>query len=478
MERYPLLIGNEEVFTSETMVVRSPFDGAEVGEVCIAGKDEIEKAIASAHLVFPRFARTDTKFRVEILNKAEELLGERAEEFARMISAEAGKPIREARGEVSRARETLRLSAIAASEHMGGKVLTLDSASNGRDKWGFCQRFPAGPVLAITPFNFPLNLAVHKIGPAIAVGNPFILKPAEQTPITAIMLGQLLVEAGMPKGTVSVLNGLGPSVGQPIAEDDRIKVVTFTGSPEVGLLLSRVCGMKLTAFELGSNSAVYVHHDADIMRAADRIVAGGFVMAGQVCISTQRVYAHREVYAQLIDLILIGIRVLKLGDPSDEMTNVGPMIDEQAALRAENWLNSAIERGAKILIGGNRNGTLFEPTLVADVPDYCELLREEIFAPIIVIEEVPDEGEAIARINDSKYGLHAGIFTQDINLARTAFEKIEAGGVIINDVPTFRADLMPYGGVKLSGIGREGPEFAIEHMTYWKNFVVHGGEKE
>ncbi len=478
MDRYPLIIGNNDVVTSSTMEVRSPYDSRTVGEVCIAGGREIDSALQIAQSSSKGFARSDLKFRISILEQADRLLGERAEEFAQTITAESGKPIREARVEVSRARETLRLSAHAALEHMGGKVLPLSAASNGADKWGFCQRFGVGTVVAITPFNFPLNLAAHKIGPAIAAGNSFILKPAEKTPISGVLFGRLLVEAGMPNGTVNVLNGLGPLVGEPLTRDERVRVVTFTGSPRVGVHLSSLCGLKLSAFELGSNSAVYIHSDAELMRSADRIVAGGFSNAGQVCISTQRVYAHHDVYQQLIDLLLVGIRALKVGDPSDEATVLGPMISREASDRAFSWLERAVSRGAKVLIGGARDGTLFQPTLVADVPDDCELCSEEVFAPIVTIASVSGAEEALMRIEDTKYGLHAGIFTQDIELARKAFERLEVGGVIINDIPTFRADLIPYGGTKLSGIGREGPEFALEHMTYWKNFIVHKCEIE
>ncbi|MCK5832447.1 aldehyde dehydrogenase family protein [bacterium] len=476
MEKYPLIIGNEELYIENAMTVYSPFDGKKVGEVCIAGKNEIELALCKAHSAFPLFSKTHIKFRVSLLNKIDSLLEERSEEFAKMITAECGKPIRDARGEVSRTRETFRLSAVAAQEHMGGKVIPFSLASNGADKWGFYQRFPAGPVLAITPFNFPLNLAAHKIGPAIAVGNPFILKPAEQTPITGYLLGKLLLDAGLPKGTVSVLNGLGPDVGEPMAKDERIKVVTFTGSPVVGAHLSKICGIKHTAFELGSNAAVYVHHDADLMRSADRIISGGFANAGQICISTQRVYADSNIFDELIDLILIGTKSLKVGDPKEELTAIGPMISEEAAERANLWLKKAVSLGAKILIGGKRRGTLFSPTVITEIPDECELAREEVFAPIIAVNSVASADEGLFKISDTKYGLHAAIFTKDIDLARKAFENIEVGGIIINDIPTFRADLMPYGGTKLSGIGREGPEFAIEHMTYWKNFVVHKNE--
>ncbi len=472
MEKYPIIIGGKKHETKETFTIRNPYDGKEIANVYIAGEKEIEQALTSVEIGFEILKESTVRMRMNWLNRASQLLDERKEGFAKTISRESGKTIREARGEVSRACETFRLSAIAAEEHMCGKVLPIEAAPNGEGKWGFSKRFPAGPVLAITPFNFPLNLAVHKIGPAIAAGNSFILKPASSTPITGIMLGELMIDSGVPKEAVNVLTGSGRKIAEPIASNDIIKVVTFTGSPAVGQRLAKIAGMKLFAFELGSNSSAYVDSDADIMHAANRITLGAFALAGQVCISTQRVYVHRDVFDDFIELMLTNTRALKMGDPLDEQTNVGPMITESEADRIEFWVNKAIENGAKLLIGGKREGSFYEPTLLTDTRHEMDVVSSEIFGPVLVIEQVDNAEEAFSFIDRSVYGLQTGIFTSDIHLAKTAFDKINVGGVIINDIPTWRADLIPYGGNKLSGIGREGPEYAIEHMTVWKSFIV------
>ncbi len=509
MKHHPLIVAGKELLTDQKLVVRNPYDGSVFAEVSVAGENELESALQAAVAGFEDMKQLSTLDRIRILDKARELLKERAEDFAVTIATESGKTIREARGEVARAQETLRLSAIAAEEHMGGPVLPLDAAPNAQSKWGFAQRFGAGPVLAITPFNFPLNLAMHKVGPAIAAGNSFILKPASTTAVTGLMLGRLMLDAGVPPHAVSVIAGPGSKVAEPLAADDRIKVVTFTGSPPVGTRLAKIAGMKLFAFELGSNSGVYVHSDADLMFAADRIVTGAFALAGQVCISTQRVYAHEAIFDQLLNLLLTGARALKIGNQLDETTDMGPMISKADAERTAEWIAKAVsgsvipakagiqagsvipakagiqtgsvipakagiqgKGGGKILCGGNYNGALFEPTILTDVPPDSDIVRREAFAPVLIVEKVSSAEEGIRMVGDSDYGLHAGIFTRDIHIARKAFECIDVGGVIVNDVPTWRADLIPYGGNNLSGLGREGPRYAIEHMTVWKTFVV------
>lgn len=472
---YPLVIGGSEIDTGIESIVKNPFDGSVVGRVSIARAEDVESALEKAVFGFEEMKSICTRHRIGMIQKAKELLEKRSEDFAKIIALECGKTIREARMEVSRGCETLRLSMICAEEAMEGKILPLDSAPNGRNKWGFAQRFPAGPVLAITPFNFPLNLALHKIGPAIAVGNSFILKPSSITPITGYMLGRLMLDAGVPPEAVSVVIGPGDKTAEPMANDDRIKVLTFTGSPKIGKKLAKIGGMKLFAFELGSNSAVYVHDDADIMLAADRIVSGAFAVAGQVCISTQRVYAHKKIFDEILKLVVSGTKNLKVGNPLEESTDMGPMVSEAESKRIEKWVGDALAFGAKLHCGGTRRGTMFEPTVLSNVPRNCDIVRKEAFGPVVIFEQVASFDDGIREVNDSEYGLQAGIFTNDINLARKAFEKLDVGGVIVNDVPTWRADLMPYGGNKLSGIGREGPAFAIEHMTVWKAFVAQDG---
>ncbi len=474
---YPLIVGGKEVFTEEKLEVCSPYDGSVVGRVSVAGDDEIEKALDCAKRSFSLTRTLTAREREQILTKARDLLAERAEDFARIITMEMGKTIAESRLEVSRGIENLALSAHLLREPVG-EVIPFDSAPNGAKKWGFYKRFPLGPVLAITPFNFPLNLALHKIGPAIAAGNPFILKPASKTPITGLMLGKLIIDAGYPPEAVSVLPGPGAKVGEKLAKDERIKVVTFTGSYDVGVKLSQSVALKRVAFELGSNSAAIVLSDADLLWAADRIVKGAMALAGQVCISVQRVYAEEPIFDRLVELVVSAAKNIKLGDPIDESTTMGPMISQNDVKRISSWISEAVMQGGEVVTGGNHDGNLFEPTVLINVPQSATIVQKEAFAPVVVVNKVSDLSEAIDMVNDSIYGLQAGIFTNNINAARRAFEEIEVGGVVVNDVPTFRADIMPYGGVKGSGLGREGPRYALEHMTYIKVCVVHKPDNE
>ncbi len=469
---YPLIACGKEVETGRTFEVLSPYDGSLVGRVSAATKDVIDEVLGRLPDAFDETSHLCARHREDILLRAKRLLEERAEEFARIISLECGKTIREARGEVSRAQETLALSAALLREPTG-EVIPFDVAPNGSNKWGFYQRFPAGPLLAITPFNFPLNLALHKLGPAIAAGNPFILKPASKTPITGIMLGRLLLDAGYPPEAVSVLPGSGADVAEPIALDDRIKVVTFTGSAEVGKALAQKVGLKHIAMELGSNSAAIVLADADILWAADRILKGAMALAGQVCISVQRVYVEEPVFDVLVEHIVSAATKMRIGNPLDEATDMGPMISESDAKRIEDWISEAKSLGAQVRCGGKRRGTLFEPTVITNAPQSSTIVQKEAFAPVVVINPVVDLNEAIDLVNDSRYGLQVGVFTASISAAREVYERVKVGGVVVNDVPTFRADVMPYGGVKDSGLGREGPRYALEHMTYLKAFVVH-----
>jgi acyl-CoA reductase-like NAD-dependent aldehyde dehydrogenase len=319
---------------------------------------------------------------------------------------------------------------------------------------------------------------MHKIGPAIAAGNPIILKPASKTSITGILLGKLLIDAGYPRKAINVLPGPGGIIGDRLVSDDRIKVVTFTGSAEVGKAIVKKAGLKHIAMELGSNSAVIVMSDSDILHAANRIIKGAMALAGQVCISVQRVYAELPIYEKLVELLTLAAKNIKLGDPLNEQTEMGPMISEADAKRTDGLIQEAVSLGAEITTGGKHNGTLFQPTVLINVPQHAKIIQTEAFAPIVVINKISDLNEGIALVNDSKFGLQAGIFTRDINSAHTAFKKIDVGGVIINDVPTFRADIMPYGGIKDSGLGREGPRYAIEHMTYIKVCAIHNSDYE
>ncbi|RKZ35020.1 aldehyde dehydrogenase [bacterium] len=474
---YPFILGGKEIHSDEKIEVKSVYDGDIVGRVSCASSEWIEQALETVHFAFDQTRALCARHREDILLRAKHLLEERAEDFAQILVAEVGKTITEARGEVSRACETLALSASLTRESIG-EVIPFDVAPNGEHKWGFHQRFPLGPVLAITPFNFPLNLAMHKLAPAIAVGNPFILKPASQTPISGIMLGKLLLDAGYPHSAVSVLPGKGSKVGIPLAKDDRIKVVTFTGSPQVGKLLASSVGIKNIALELGSNSAAIVLSDADIFWASDRIAKGATALAGQVCISTQRVYVEEPIFDSFVEHLVSAMKRIQPGNPFEEHTRLGPMISGEDVVRIEQWISEAVDAGGEILCGGNHNGKLFEPTVVANVPQDAKLIQQEAFAPVVVVNSVSEINEAIDMVNDSRYGLNVGIFTRDIFSARKAFSEIDVGSVIVNDVPTFRADIMPYGGIKDSGLGREGPKYAIEHMTYHKTFCAHQPEQE
>lgn len=472
MEKHPIIIGGKQVVTEKAITVRYPYDGTVLYQVSTADRNAIDLALEAARRSFAVTKKLSIRDRIEILDKMRELLVQRTDEFAKIIVHECGKTISEARGEVSRAQETLRLSAIAAQEEMG-EILPVDAAPNGEGKWGFYQRFPVGPTVAITPFNFPLNLAMHKIAPAIAVGNPFLLKPASATPLTGIKLGELAIEAGYPASAVNVLVGSGALVGEPLVKDPRVRCVTFTGSPDIGRRIAVMAGAKRLALELGSTSGVIVLPDADIMRAISRIALGAYAVAGQVCISVQRVYVHQKTYNDFIELLLLAIEQEQLGDPMDEMTDVGPMITEVDARRVEDWVESS---DGRVLTGGKRRGTLFEPTVVENPSHGSPLIQKEVFGPVVSVVKVKSFHEALRLMESTPYGLQAGIFTSDIHYAREAFDYLTLGGVTVNDVPTFRADLQPYGGEKLSGLEREGPRFAIHHMTYPKSFIVHRRE--
>jgi acyl-CoA reductase-like NAD-dependent aldehyde dehydrogenase len=434
---------------------------AAVPEASAADLEEAVSAAVRGAAVMARIPRVD---RASILMHAAETISGRKEELSRTIALESGKTLREASGEVSRAVETFRLSSEEA-RRLAGEVVPFDGAPTGRDRFGFFLRVPLGVVVAITPFNFPLNLAAHKVAPALAAGNAVILKPASATPLSGIALGKVLYESGLPHEALSVVTGPGGRVGRALASDPRPRMVTFTGSREVGSEIAGCAGLKKTAFELGSNAGVIVTEHCDVPAAAQRCVRGSCALAGQVCISVQRVLVLDSVLDAFLEAAVGASRSLTLGDQMSEETDVGPMISETEARRAESWLGEAVAAGADILCGGKRERALFEPTIVTGVPDAARLWRDEAFAPVTVVRSCATYDDALAEINNSGYGLQAGVFTDDIEEALRAAHEIECGGVMINDVPTFRVDLMPYGGQKGSGLGREGPRFAVEEMT-------------
>jgi len=443
--------------------VKNPYNGESVGSVHQAEAAEIEHAIRAAKQAFPELRNMPLYRRAEALQKITDGIKERREELARMICAEAGKPITDARGEVGRAILNFQ-TAVEETKRLGGEVIPMDLAAGSESRIGIVRRFPIGPVLGISPFNFPLNLVGHKIAPAIASGNPIVLKPAPKTPITALMLGEIIATAGLPAGAVSILP-CSNELAQKMAMDERFKLLSFTGSAKVGWFLKGKAGKKKVLLELGGNAGVIIHRDADLELAAHRCAAGGFSYAGQSCISVQRIYVHEPVIKPFMDRFLNLVKGLKTGDPVEESTNVGPMIDAVAAERTEEWVTEAVRQGAKILIGGKRRGQIFEPTVLDHVTPVMKVCSEEVFAPLVVVIPYHDFHEALTALNNSQYGLQAGLFTNDLKKIFQAYEELEVGGLMVNEVSSYRIDPMPYGGVKDSGLGREGVRYAIEEMT-------------
>jgi glyceraldehyde-3-phosphate dehydrogenase (NADP+) len=461
LELAPLVLG-EAVRTGETYEVRSPYDDALVAVVHRAGPAEIEAAIAGAADAF-RVTRTLPSWkRAEVLERVSAALGEHRDELARTIALEAGKPIRAARLEAERAAFTFRVAAEEAKRGYG-EIVPLDWLPGAEGRVAHVRRVPLGPIAGISPFNFPLNLVAHKVAPALAAGNPIVLRPASQTPLSALRLGELILEAGWPETGIAVVPST-TAAAAPLVEDPRIRLLTFTGSPVVGWALKERAGAKRVTLELGGNAAVIVHEDADAAYAAERIVWGGTSYAGQTCISVQRVYAHRALDGFVEDLAA-RFESLVVGDPLDEETDVGPLIDDAAAERVESWLREAVSGGAQVRAGGTREGRLFQPTLLTGADERSRVSCEEVFAPVVALAHYDDPVDAVERAGASEYGLQAGLFTNDMRLVEEAFDRIEVGGLMVNDVSTFRIDHMPYGGVKRSGFGREGLRYAIEEMT-------------
>src|SRR3990172_9241004 len=451
--------------------VRAPYDGRIIGRIPEAGRNDVEDAIAAADSAF-RKTRLSPYERYEILLKTSILLNERTEDIARTLAQEAGKPIRDARAEVHRAVQTFQISAEEA-KRIHGEGVPVEAAKGSENRIAFTIRVPVGPICAISPFNFPLNLVAHKVGPAIAAGNTVVLKPASVTPLTAINLGKIMMEAGLPPGYLNIIFGPGGTVGEWLLSDPRFTLYTFTGSPSVGRRLREAIGLRRAILELGSNSATIIHSDADIEKASGACARAGFAYAGQVCISLQRVLLHREIAANFLSLFFPAVEKLRMGNPINEETDVGPMITEEAAIRAEEGIKEALSKGAKPLTGGWRKGTMMAPTVLTHVDQGMKVVCHEVFAPVVTVQEYDTIEEAIGMVNDSEYGLQAGIFTSDITTAFKVAREAQVGGGMGNDPSMYRADLMPYGGVKSSGIGREGPRYAIEEMTDLKTVVLN-----
>lgn len=459
----PLILAGNLRNSESTIEVLSPYDGHVVATVCQATAGDATEAIKAAENAFAETKALPAWRRAAILDHIAHRIEHDALDLARGIALEAGKPLSAARAEVQRAAETFRVAAEEA-KRIGGELLPLDWTSGNDSRAGLIRRFPIGPILGITPFNFPLNLVAHKLAPAIASGNPIVIKPAPQTPLTAIRLGEMAVDAGWPRGAISVLP-CSNEVASGMLTDPRLRMLTFTGSAEVGWKLKAMVPRLRCTLELGGNAAMIVHEDADLEQAAQAILTGGFTYSGQSCISIQRVFVHKTRWQTLAQRLTEGIEQMVAGDPIDELTQIGPMISLAAAERASNWIEKAVDAGAKLLTGGERRGAQLSPSLLAKVPRTAALFKEEAFAPIVFLNPYDTFDEAIASVNDSRYGLQAAVFTKDWGRITQAFREIEAGAVLVNEATSWRAEHMPYGGVKESGTGREGLRSAIHSMT-------------
>jgi acyl-CoA reductase-like NAD-dependent aldehyde dehydrogenase len=461
---YQTLIGGKWRDGRQLLQVTNKYSGEVMGSVPVTDRDLFEEAVVAAQRGLSVMSQVPAYQRARILESTSESIEKNKEEVSEIIAAEAGKALKHARAEVERAVETFKLASEQAKS-IHGETVPMDACPGGEKRVGFFLRFPVGIVGAISPFNFPLNLVAHKVAPAFAAGCSVILKPASTTPLTALTLGRIMMEAGLSEGALNVIVGPGSTVGNWLVTDERVSMITFTGSPPVGRDIKAKSGLKKVTLELGSNSACIIDQSADLDSAVPRCITGSFAYAGQICISVQRIYVHRKVWDQFTERFLQGTGRLKLGDPLDPETDVGPMITEQDAKRTESWVNEAVEGGASILAGGKREKNFYHPTVLTNVKPEMKVMALEIFAPVVSLVPFDDFSDAVRMADDSIYGLQAGVFTSNIENAFQAIKGIKVGGVIVNDVPTYRADQMPYGGVKESGIGREGLKFAIEEMT-------------
>jgi len=467
----PFLIGGRWRHGATTAPVRNPYTGETVAQVSQADPAEAERAVQSSVEGAAAMRALSSHARSALLQKAAQSLQARQEEFARTMTTEAGKPLSDARREVGRAVQTFSIAAEEA-KRIGGEVMPLDWSSGMESYWGVTRRFPIGPILGITPFNFPLNLVAHKVAPALAAGNSILIKPAPQTPLTALLLGELLMEAGVPPGGLNVLP-CNNTVAEQLVVEPRFKLLSFTGSAPVGWMLKTKCGKKKVVLELGGNAAVIVEPDADLDYAVQRCVTGGFAYAGQTCISVQRIFVHESVAAAFTENLVSLVRRLETGDPGNERTVVGPLIDPGAAERLEAWIGEAVTQGAQLLSGGTRTGSVVQPTVLSRVTAAMKVSCREVFGPLVAVTPYREFEAVLRSVNESDYGLQAGIFTQNVRRIFQAFERLDVGAVLANEIPTFRAEHMPYGGVKDSGIGREGVRYAIEDMTEPKLLVMN-----
>jgi len=452
--------------------LHAPYSGEALAEVPLANAAEVDAAIESAYRAAPVMAALPAHRRSDILHRVADMLQQRLEEAALIIAQEAAKPLATARTEVQRTVQTYRFAAEEA-RRIHGETIPMDAAPGGEGRVAYTVREPLGVIGAITPFNFPMNLVAHKVGPAIAAGNTVVLKPATQTPLSSLFIAELFAEAGLPAGALNVVTGSGRTIGDQIVQDERIKMITFTGSPAVGIGIRAKAGLKRVTLELGSNSAVIVDQGVDIDRMIGRCVTGAFSYQGQLCISLQRVYVHESLYASFVEKFIAEASQLRAGDPLDARTDLSALITPGDVERTLGWIEEARSGGATVAMGGQAQGNMLLPTVLLDVNPELKVSCQEVFAPIVIINKIASVDEAIAHVNASRYGLQAGVYTKDISTAMDAARRLHVGGVMINDIPTFRVDHMPYGGVKESGIGREGIKYAVEEMTEMKLVVIN-----
>ena len=470
-EKYPYFLANEAVYANEDLVVTDKYTNKPATRVALADSKAIDQGIAASVLAAPEMEDMPSFERQQILEHCVARFRERSDELAYALCIEAGKPIKDSKGEVSRPIDTFKIAA-EESVQIPGELQTLDISPRAKGYRGMWKRVPIGPCSFISPFNFPLNLAAHKVAPAIAAGCPFVMKPASRTPLGAIIMGEVLAETSLPKGAFSILP-CSRDGADLFTVDERLKLLSFTGSPGVGWNLKAKCGKKKVVLELGGNAAVVVDSDTqDIDDAIERIIFGAFYQSGQSCIGVQRIIIHEEIYDNFKNKLVEAAKKLKSGNPQDPDTFIGPMISVGEATRLKGWIDSAVTDGATLLCGGTLNENMLEATLLENVPVDADASREEAFGPMALLTKFSDWDEAIDIVNNSKFGIHAGIFTRDFYKVQRAWDKMEVGGVVVGDVPSYRVDNMPYGGVKDSGIGREGVKFAIEDMTEIRNLVI------
>ena len=469
-ESYPYYLASEPHYANTDLDVTNKYTGEVATKVAMADADTIDKAIAAAEEAQPAMAAMAPFERQAVLEHCVKRFTERADELAQALCIEAGKPIKDAKGEVSRLIDTFKIAA-EESVRINGEVVNLEISARAKGYQGMTKKVPIGPCSFISPFNFPLNLAAHKVAPAIAAGCTFVLKPASRTPIGALIIGEVLAETDLPKGAFSILP-CSRDGADLFTTDERLKLLSFTGSPDVGWALKAKAGKKPVVLELGGNAACVVDEDADIEDAIDRVIVGAYYQSGQSCISVQRLLVHNKIYDEFKSRYVEKVKALVSGDPSNEDTFIGPMISEGEAERLHGWIEEAKEKGATILCGGTRDGAMLEATVMENVPKDCDVSAEEAFGPLSILVPFDDYDEALEEVNNSRYGLQAGVFTRDIYKAHKAWDVLDVGGVVIGDVPSWRVDNMPYGGVKDSGLGREGIRYAIEDMSETRLMVI------